>query len=209
MATIRQDAWSQDDDLILAEVTMRNIRDGGTQLEAFDEVAARIGRTSAACGFRWNSFVRKQYEAAIQIAKAQRQHRPLRKREEESTSFTQDGFSESSSIQSMDRVGSIEDTIKLLRAWKQEQAELTRQVKLQERELRDKEIRIQTLERENELLRRNVNHVETDYQTINEDYKALIQIMDRARKMAFLHETDTEDRPRFKMDANGNLERVD
>ncbi len=75
MATIRQDAWTPDDDLILAEVTLRHIREGGTQLRAFEEVGERIGRTPAACGFRWNSCVRKKYEAAIAIAKAQRQKR--------------------------------------------------------------------------------------------------------------------------------------
>lgn len=60
MTAVRQDAWSEEDDLILAEVTLRQIREGGTQLAAFEEVGERIGRTAAACGFRWNSFVRKK-----------------------------------------------------------------------------------------------------------------------------------------------------
>ena len=75
MTAARQDAWTPDDDLLLAEVTLRHIREGGTQLGAFEEVGEKLGRTSAACGFRWNSFVRKKYEAAIQIAKAQRKQR--------------------------------------------------------------------------------------------------------------------------------------
>jgi len=73
MTAVRQDAWSPDDDLILAEVTLRHIREGGTQLKAFEEVGERIGRTPAACGFRWNSCVRKRYEEAIRLAKAERQ----------------------------------------------------------------------------------------------------------------------------------------
>ena len=72
MTAIRQDAWTADDDLLLAEM-LRHIREGSTQLAAFEEVGQRLGRTSAACGFRWNSAIRKKYEAAIQIAKAQRQ----------------------------------------------------------------------------------------------------------------------------------------
>ena len=35
MAVTRQDAWSEDDDLLLAEVTLRHIREGSTQLAAF------------------------------------------------------------------------------------------------------------------------------------------------------------------------------
>ncbi|MEW9034130.1 MAG: RsfA family transcriptional regulator, partial [Planifilum fimeticola] len=34
MAVKRQDAWTPDDDLVLAEVTLRHIREGSTQLAA-------------------------------------------------------------------------------------------------------------------------------------------------------------------------------
>ena len=51
--------------------------------------------------------------------------------------------------------------------------------------------------------------MKTDYHVVNDDYKALIQIMDRARRLAFLNEEDEELKTRFKMDANGNLERIE
>lgn len=72
MNTTRQDAWTKDEDMILAETVLRYIREGRTQLEAFNEVAKRLSRTSAACGFRWNATIRKQYKRAIQIAKEER-----------------------------------------------------------------------------------------------------------------------------------------
>lgn len=43
---------------------------------------------------------------------------------------------------------------------------------------------------------------------VEADYKALQQIMDRARKLAFQSQQEEEDRPRFKMDAEGNLSRL-
>ena len=64
----RQDAWTQDEDLLL-EVVLRHIREGGTQLSAFEEVGRALTRTAAACGFRWNSYVRKQYQSGIELAK--------------------------------------------------------------------------------------------------------------------------------------------
>ncbi|MGD6832108.1 RsfA family transcriptional regulator [Sutcliffiella halmapala] len=72
---VRQDAWSHEDDLLLAETVLRYIRDGGTQLAAFEEVGDKLNRTSAACGFRWNAEVRKKYEPAVAIAKKQRKER--------------------------------------------------------------------------------------------------------------------------------------
>ncbi|KAF9128215.1 hypothetical protein BGX30_014416 [Mortierella sp. GBA39] len=181
MTAVRQDAWSSEDDLILAEVTLRHIREGSTQLAAFEEVGEKIGRTAAACGFRWNSCVRKKYEEAISLAKTQRQKRSYYKKQPAN-----------SGIQ-----------------WKGSLQENGRQLKMLEKELREKEEELNNLRRVNERLSREVSEVQTDYRVVNDDYKALIQIMDRARRLAFLNEEDEELKSRFKMDANGNLERIE
>ncbi|MCQ6558281.1 RsfA family transcriptional regulator [Paenibacillus mendelii] len=215
MTAVRQDAWSPDDDLILAEVTLRHIREGSTQLAAFEEVGERIGRTSAACGFRWNSCVRKRYEDAIQIAKQQRQKRNYMKKQ----SFV--ATSQVSSVSTMDveersykndsiteESLSVDTVIRFLRQWKATYQELTRQIKALERDLRDRDEELFTLRGQNEKLSHEVNSAQTDYRAVNDDYKTLIQIMDRARRLTVLTEED-ETRPRFKMDANGNLERIE
>ncbi|WP_096156310.1 RsfA family transcriptional regulator [Bacillus sp. FJAT-45066] len=71
----RQDAWSEENDLMLAETVLRHVREGSTQLNAFEEVGDKLNRTSAACGFRWNAVVRHDYEKALQLAKKQRKQR--------------------------------------------------------------------------------------------------------------------------------------
>ncbi|MFC3040232.1 RsfA family transcriptional regulator [Virgibacillus xinjiangensis] len=72
MNATRQDAWSKEEDLLLADTVLTYIREGRTQLEAFKEVAGKLDRTSAACGFRWNASIRKQYDEEIQKAKQER-----------------------------------------------------------------------------------------------------------------------------------------
>ncbi|CAM4447516.1 RsfA family transcriptional regulator [Paenibacillus phoenicis] len=217
MTAVRQDAWSPEDDLILAEVTLRHIREGSTQLNAFEEVGERIGRTAAACGFRWNSCVRKKYEAAISIAKAQRQKRNYMKKQNSLTAGS--GMASLTSVDVDDNgyrgdgvseeTISIDAVIRFLRGWKNTIQETNRQMKALEKELREKEEEIAKLREENEKLSAQVNEVQTDYRVVNDDYKALIQIMDRARRLAFLNEEDEENKSRFKMDANGNLERIE
>jgi prespore-specific regulator len=199
MAVKRQDAWTPEDDMVLAEVTLRHIREGGTQLSAFEEVAERLGRTPAACGFRWNSSVRKKYEAAIQIAKSQRQKRS----QERNHSFVL------ADEQLQDPVYSIEHIIRYLRQHKHEVNELRRHQKQLEKELVDREEKLQRLEKENVEMKSQLNHVQSDYRLVNDDYRTLIQIMERARKMALLEEDHTEQKTRFRMEENGNLERVD
>ena|SRR5690625_1129638 len=72
MNKTRQDAWTKDEDLLLAEIVLRHIRNGKTQLEAFKQAGEALSRTSAACGFRWNATIRKQYVDAINLAKEKR-----------------------------------------------------------------------------------------------------------------------------------------
>lgn len=221
MTAVRQDAWSPDDDLVLAEVTLRHIREGSTQLAAFEEVGERIARTPAACGFRWNSYVRKKYGEAISIAKQQRQKRNYFKKQsysgatsqvssvaafetEERSSFKQEVMPSFS----MDEGLSIDAVIRFLRNWKTTYQDLLRQIKFFEKDLKEKEDELSRLRLENERLSKEVSNVQTDYRTVNDDYKTLIQIMDRARRLTVLSNED-EVRPRFKMDANGNLERME
>lgn len=205
MTAVRQDAWTPDDDLILAEVTLRHIREGGTQLKAFEEVGERIGRTPAACGFRWNSCVRKRYEEAIRLAKAERQKRG-KKAGREAGRETAGGRKAAAA---RDAELSIDRVIRFLRQWKNEQAETKRRLKQLEKELKSKQEELEALRRENETLKSQIESAKSDYQIMNEDYKALLQIMDRARKLAFLADDGEEARPRFKMDASGNLERIE
>lgn len=75
MNRTRQDAWTKDEDILLAETVLRYIRKGETQLEAFKKVAKELSRTSAACGFRWNANIRKKYDHAISLAKKHRKHK--------------------------------------------------------------------------------------------------------------------------------------
>ncbi|MCS1350604.1 RsfA family transcriptional regulator [Mechercharimyces sp. CAU 1602] len=202
MVAKRQDAWTSEDDLILAEVTLRHIREGSTQLLAFEEVAEKLGRTPAACGFRWNSDVRKKYDAAIQIAKSQRQKNAQARGKSARMTFT-DEFGKEENL-------SIDSIIRFLRHYKNELRDMKAYQEKLERDLEEREEKISRLEHENMNMRGRLDHVETDYQVVNDDYKALIQIMDRARKMAFLEEQESDHlRSRFRMDSNGNLERVD
>lgn len=70
----RTDAWTVEDDNRLATTVLQHIHNGSTQLRAFEEAAKHLGRTPAACGFRWNGVLRKQYMDALKAAKAERRN---------------------------------------------------------------------------------------------------------------------------------------
>lgn len=212
MVASRQDAWTEDDDLVLAEVTLRHIREGGTQLAAFEEVGQRLGRTAAACGFRWNSTVRKRYDAAISIAKGQRQQLKKLGRLGQVTAQVQTEIAEETGVVSLpvveavptselqDEEQQIDTAIRLLSS----QKETIRKLNQLEKVLQSKETEIKELREENNRIKKELETV----QDVSEDYKSLLQIMERARKLVFLQEEEPA-KPVFKMDENGNLERVE
>ncbi|OEF96087.1 RsfA family transcriptional regulator [Desulfuribacillus alkaliarsenatis] len=202
MTVNRQDAWTEEDDLLLAEVILRHIRDGSTQLNAFEEVGEKLSRTAAACGFRWNSVVRRRYEAAIEIAKAQRQ--AMKKGKKSKDERKVDYEHTQVDRESVQVKGSqFEEAIKYLKQMKNDYGELKRRNQYLERRLSEYESEVKRLTNECAELKKEKNH----FDCVSEDYKALIQIMDRARKLTVLNE-DKEEKPKFRMDMNGNLERV-
>ncbi|GGE42952.1 transcriptional regulator [Pullulanibacillus camelliae] len=213
MTKVRQDAWSHEDDLLLAETVLRHVREGSTQLDAFEEVGDKLNRTGAACGFRWNAIVRKKYEKAVELAKKQRkqlkraqQKRPIQNwqpsyRDQQAQSLdlppviSEQGDSPQLTlnevIQFLQNLQTNDSEGMRLRTeneslWKKNE-ELEQKVKQQEKEI--------------EKLKEN-------HQTIEEDYQSLISIMDRARRMVMLADEADSHGPAFKMDKNGNLEKL-
>jgi prespore-specific regulator len=191
MSTIRQDAWSDDEDLLLAETVLRHIREGSTQLVAFEEVGKALSRTSAACGFRWNSLVRKKYENAIILAKKQRkelQHQKKtstrknkakafqKKLEETPVALNQEWES--------DAHLDLEHIISYLKTLKDEESVLN---KLRKENQHLKEELEQEKKRANEEQALH-QKVMKEFESVRSEYRAMLSIMEKARKLAGAYE---------------------
>lgn len=202
MVKIRQDAWLEENDVLLAETVLRHVREGSTQLSAFEEVGDALNRTAAACGFRWNAVVRRDYEDELEEAKKERKQairmlgNDFKRRGQQLYTPTQGAQEENKisiplSALSLDTViaylvrlhhsggGDIESL-----RWKQTAKAATETIHQLEKE-------IQQLKNENETLRT--------------DYEQFVQIMNRARKFVALSDDEIRSAPTFTMEPNGNL----
>ncbi|WP_416149231.1 RsfA family transcriptional regulator [Salipaludibacillus sp. HK11] len=213
---VRQDAWSHEDDLLLAETVLRHIREGSTQLNAFDEVGDALNRTSAACGFRWNAVVRDKYDEAIKLAK---KHRKQRKRQlaQDSKPIVYKQYQPKVEAPSPMLEDSNREVVVPVEPFVKNERELTMEEVISFlRSIQGSGSKAGALELENNELNKKVQHLEesysqlqVQYQGLEEDYQSIIKIMDRARRMTML-EDEPEDRQAaaFRMDKNGNLEKV-
>jgi prespore-specific regulator len=173
----RSDAWTPQDDEHLASLVLYHIRTGSTQLKAFEDAANQLGRTAAACGYRWNGVVRKTYQQQIEEAKQER------KRSQKAQTSNEDNVSaEIAPIQSIDSSESMKEVILFLQAFDAGYQKLLNQ--------------LQTLEQEKQLLLNRIEELqskvsfgsETDNEPLTpeqleEDSKTLFAIMERARKL--------------------------
>lgn len=202
MVKVRQDAWTEDNDLLLAETVLRHVREGSTQLSAFEEVGDILNRTAAACGFRWNAVVRRDYEDDLEDAKRERKQamrmlgNDLKRRRQQLYTPPQGNDEQNKvpiplSALSLDTViaylvrlhhnggGDLESI-----RWKQTAKAANETIEKLEKEITE-------LKKENELIR--------------SDYEQFVQIMNRARKLVALEDIDHRSAPTFLMEKNGNL----
>ncbi|MEH7248441.1 RsfA family transcriptional regulator [Neobacillus niacini] len=244
---VRQDAWTDEDDLLLAETVLRHVREGSTQLNAFEEVGDKLNRTSAACGFRWNAVVRHRYEKALQLAKKQRKQRqrvlgkdqggkkkllynpPVTAADDFETLAAPVEIPMETSFEMPDLTAEaaaepyVKPTVPTYRpAAKQSAAGLSldsvidylqnfNHANLQNEALKSENERlkreISELRKQNDEMAAKIEGLTQNTETIQEDYETLMKIMNRARKLVLFEE---EERPatKFKMDRNGNLEKL-
>jgi prespore-specific regulator len=259
---VRQDAWTDENDLLLAETVLRHVREGSTQLNAFEEVGDKLNRTSAACGFRWNAVVRHRYEKALQLAKKQRKQRqrilgkdqggkkkllysppvtaspefdtmPVQVEMPLETEFELPDMTVEMAEEAYINPAAAEQTQTPVQAQSHVQAPAQtyrpanpsglsldsvitylqnfHHANLQNEALKSENERLKReiveLRRQNEEMSNKIAGLEQNTETIQEDYETLMKIMNRARKLVLFEE---EERPatKFKMDRNGNLEKV-
>lgn len=210
LVKVRQDAWSHEDDLLLAETVLRHIREGSTQLNAFEEVGDKLNRTSAACGFRWNAEVREKYDNAIDLAKRQRKEKK-RANAVKTTKTRQPVVPVMQNVEEEDSPKTMEEPSITMETV----IRYLKQVKRDYYASNQSKLSLEQVQKENAMLKEHVSNLEKklestekQFATVQEDYQVFMQIMDRARKMTVLDDQGTIQSPAFRMDKNGNLQQV-
>ncbi|MFE8695294.1 RsfA family transcriptional regulator [Cytobacillus sp. FJAT-53684] len=192
MSSTRQDAWTHDEDLLLAEIVLRHIREGGTQLQAFEKVGKELTRTAAACGFRWNSYVRKQYQSGIELAKKQRKERKQNPPVEEAVQVLeadQTSLEVQAAIsEEEEKIFRFEDLVSYLKDLYEEAEKSS----IQSEDLKTYKEQIEKLEKQLYYLASENEKLLKDLNSVQKDYRALLDIMERARKMVELKEEASE-----------------
>lgn len=175
MSINRQDAWSVEEDLTLAEVVLRYVREGKTQLKAFEEVGSKLGRTPAACGFRWNASIRKKYDQAVKMAKQQKKNEKVPKANDRNEEVEDKGAVSSNSQES---ALTLKDVIIYLQNLEEKGSDM-----------RSLHTKLTEMESENEALTNRLQLVEKELSRVKEDYTSFLSLVDRARSQQIIEKS--------------------
>lgn len=176
---LRKDAWTSDEDKILTDTILDYIRRGEKQLQAFEVVAEKVGRTTSAVGFRWNGFIRQQAQVKDQIDLAKRDRatkRSLKKK------VLLDKANEANQSKSLD----YESVIRYLK----KQGNLMKRYALLQSKIRKVGKELLQLQETNKKLIEELSKTKGDSIQSQEDYHTLLSILDRARHMTALLEQE-------------------
>ena len=203
---VRQDAWSIENDALLAETVLRHVREGSTQLKAFEEVGDLLNRTSAACGFRWNAVVRQQYDKALDLAKKQRKQRnrllEMERKKKGEDVYQTPVLSEAESEVDLPILAqpiTMDTVIAFLRS-----IDGSDDLKIENERLRRE---LEAVTSEKIMLEKKLENLEQSSLTMQEDYETMMKIMNRARRLVLFDDEETSSTT-FKMESNGNLEKI-
>jgi hypothetical protein len=169
MSFIRQDAWSQAEDSRLAEIILKHIESGSTQLAGFAEAAPILSRTVAACGFRWNSVVRRQFGQELSQAKQKRKELKANKGKRVLPVVEPETGKDSLAENSPAATETLDAMIQFLLDLKHNQGEGT----LNQESLEALQLENHKLKEENQLLRRN-----------SDAFMGVMNLLDQARKQS-------------------------
>lgn len=196
MSKLRQDAWMEENDSLLAQAVLKHVREGSTQLNAFEEAGDSLNRTAAACGFRWNAVVRKQYEQELLEAKKERKERLRAYR---NTNKRRPGLLQTDALPTSTPIALSSLSLDIVIAYLIHLQHQSNDIELAKWRKMAMAATNKLKEYENEITK-----LQNENKEMKEDYEQFVSIMNRARKMVVFNE-DSRISPVFEMEKNGNL----
>ncbi|MBA4543658.1 MULTISPECIES: Myb-like DNA-binding domain-containing protein [Thermoactinomyces] len=157
--------WTAEEDQLLKECVLQTIINGGTQVEAFEKIGKKLGRTPGACGFRWNAVLRQKDPLSYTEAKKKRVYRQLQQKRANSPQ-------------------SISQLIPLIKQMEKEGSRLKAEVKSLSEKVESKRKQEKELREENKKLREEMNSYQWYQQEVKDKYQHLIRLISSVKEQA-------------------------
>jgi len=182
----RRDAWTLDNDKLLAETVLAYVQNGRTQTAAFEDVGNQLNRTAAACGYRWNAEIRKKYVKEFEDAKKRRKELARNNERDYTKEEPQVAQHQSSSLDYTEKNDvhhlTIKDCIHYLSQINNQDDHL--QILVENKRLREENIKLNNMRQD---LTKRYDQLFQRKQKIDHNYEILIRLISEAQQMSVDH----------------------
>lgn len=179
--------WTEEEDQLLREFVLTAIESGKTQIEAFEEVGKKLGRTSGACGFRWNAVLRQLDLKAYVDAKKKRVYQQLQKKKG-------------------DQLDSIAQVIPLMRELDKEGLKAREEIQRLSNQLAETEKAVSALKAENKKLKEEKHSYDWYQSEVKDKYQDLLRMLQVMREQASVPNMIMKNEETQQINAENELE---
>lgn len=210
---LQGDIWTADDDVLLAETVLRNVRQGNTVVDACKEMEEISGgrRTASASKFRWFTKLVEQYKAGYEIAKAEgKKVKDAKKRKsnkgERFEEIVTEVFKEDTTVE---KEIDPDDFIILAKKFKEQQAKKKNEQTNFEKDLKDLKRRKEKLEADLKESKKETEWYAEMLAAKQRDYNKVIEALQTFKGLGIQIQIPEPETPKYIVDKNGVVSKKD
>lgn len=205
---LQGDIWTEEDDALLAESVLRNVREGNTVMDGCRELEVKTEgkRTASASKFRWFTKLVEQYKAGYELAKAEgAKIKAAKKRKtnkgERYKEIVEEVFE--SNISPVEKVIEPDDFIVLAKKFKEQQMKRKSEQNNQEKEINELKRKNDRLEKDIKELKNEVNWYSDMVVAKQKDYNKLIEALQTLKNLGISINIPAAESPKYIVDKQG------
>lgn len=210
---LQGEIWTPDDDIMLAETILRNVREGKTVMDGCRELEEKTEgrRTASASKFRWFTNVVEQYRAGYELAKEEgAKVKQAKKRKtnkgERFEEIVKNVFE--SEVPVIEKEIEPDDFIILAKKFKEQQSK-------KKSEESNHEKTIKELQRKNENLEKKLQEAKKEADWYNElllakqrDYNKIVEALGTLKQLGVSITIPEPETPKYKIEKDGTVSKL-
>lgn len=210
---LQGEIWTTDDDVLLAETILRNVREGNTVVDGCREMERVTSgdRTASASKYRWFTKLVHQYKAGYELAKQQgKEVKNAKKRKlnqgERYKEIVEEVLERTPEVQ--EKEIEPEDFIVLAKKFKEQQSKKENDVNKQEKEIKQLKRDNEKLEKE---LRESKKEVEMYVDALaakQRDYNKIVEALGTLKNLGVAINIPEPEAPKYRVDKDGTVSKA-
>lgn len=210
---LQGDIWTEDDDVLLAETILRNVRKGKTVVDACKEMEeiSEGRRTASASKFRWFTKLVEQYKAGYELAKTEgKKVKDAKKRKsnkgERYEEIVQEVFKEENAVE---KEIEPEDFVILAKKFKEQQDIKKSEQGNHEKELKELRGKNEKLDKGLKEAKKEIEMYVEMLQAKQNDYNKVINALQTLKDLGMQITIPEPESPKYVVDKNGVVSKKD